>query len=378
MIEPVAADWIRTRSGFRHAREPLASGVRRIAYLGVSVTAQATGYRPLLHQQLTRRFRMPHVGVNAGIGGVGSISCAFLMDDLVLPQEPSLCFIECTTGDMDRKTAPHDIGPALDGILHKLGRHGCDACILHLFRRDQSCAWSSAVIHEYEQVADRYGVPSINTGQYFADAFAAGRLIADELFRDVVHTTRVGAQHTADVIASGVNAILDCEATSAAPVELARPPAGAHEFRDARIVSVPDHLPAGDQCPQGRFRLTYRYVDIDSTRTLSFRAASARLKGLFVVVGPSSGAVRVSTPRGSTEYQLFDRWCRYERLSTVIFDDPIPEDTPLLIAPLPNEASACSSARVTHLKVIGLLLSGPRVSGGGMDADTPFLTVTVA
>lgn len=40
--------------------------------------------------------------------------------------------------------------------------------------------------------------------------------------------------------------------------------------------------------------------------------------GLYVVVGPASGVIRVRSGSGTVERNLFDQWCSYERISTCI------------------------------------------------------------
>lgn len=63
-----------------------------IAYLGSSVTVQRRdGYRTRLHAALCERSGRPHRPVFAEVGGVGSISGLFLLDDLVLRHRPGLC-----------------------------------------------------------------------------------------------------------------------------------------------------------------------------------------------------------------------------------------------------------------------------------------------
>jgi len=44
------------------------------------------------------------------------------------------------------------------------------------------------------------------------------------------------------------------------------------------------------------------------------------LVGLIVVVGPDSGVVEVATHDGRQTYQLWDAWCHYARLNTVVLN----------------------------------------------------------
>jgi hypothetical protein len=343
-----AREWLRARRGLGAAGAALASGVRTIAYLGVSVTAQREGYRPLLHDWFVRRFGLPHRQANAAVGGVGSISSVFLMDELALAQHPALCLVECTTGDMDGKTASHDLAPAVEGIVRKLADHGCEACLVHLFRRDRPIVWTDPVIREYERVADHYGTPSINVGRVVGEDLASGTAEAHAWFRDAVHTTPAGSSRTSRIIVSALDELLSMPPAS---IEAARTraylcPDHYHHCHVAHVSALVNDPAALSSQP---FRLTCRYVDVDATRTLSFRSAVSQVKGLFVIIGPSSGRIRVTTPQGSMEYQLKDEWCTYDRLSTVVFDEPLSVGTPVTISPSDG----------SRLKVVGLLLRDP-------------------
>ena len=85
---------------------------RSIAYLGNSLTVQKAGYRPALHQRLEQHWEAPLQQVNAGLGGVGSLACACLLDLLVQRHQPDLCLIECSAADMLGATSPAQIGPS--------------------------------------------------------------------------------------------------------------------------------------------------------------------------------------------------------------------------------------------------------------------------
>ena len=344
-------EWLRARRGLGAAGAALTSAAGTIAYLGVSVTAQREGYRPLLHDWFTRRFGLAHLQANAAVGGVGSISSVFLMDELALARRPILCLVECTTGDMDGKTASHDIAPAIEGIVRKLADHGCEACLIHLFRCDRSTVWADPVIREYERVADHYGTPSINVGRVIAEDLASGAAAPAEWFRDAVHTTPAGSARTTRIIASVMDDLF-----AMAPVSLeavrARQELCPDHYGHCHIAHVSELVDDQARLSPQPFRLTYRYLDLDATRTLSFRSDVSQLKGLFVIIGPSSGRIRVSRPGGSTEYPLRDQWCTYDRLSTLVFDQPVPLGTPVTL----------SASEGSRLRLVGLLLRDPAVS----------------
>jgi hypothetical protein len=232
-----SADWLHPRRGLADLRAALTSPDAAIAYLGMSVTAQRDGFRPQLHQRLEAAFGARHVAVNAGIGAVQSVACAFLMDDLVLPRAPQLCFVECTTGDFDGKSRHADIGPSVEWIVRKLHDHGCEVCILHLFRTDREMSWSDPVIAEYERVADHYGVSSISVGRRIACDLASGCATLDAWYRDVVHTTTAGAQRIADIVIEGLQVLTERNTAGAARRDRAlAAPMHADHYSKTRIV----------------------------------------------------------------------------------------------------------------------------------------------
>src|ERR1700677_2127756 len=201
------SDCITVRSGLGGVRKRLEKGPARIAYLGLSVTAQRDGYRMRLHQWITSHFGQAHQPVNAGIGDVGSISCAFLMDDFVSPFRPELCFIECTTGDVMGKTRLADIAGAVEGIVLKLAGIGCRACILPLPWRDPAMVAPEDVIEEYERVADFHGVPSIHLYRYIGRSAQLGEIDLGQLQLEGLHTTPAGAQLYADCLGGALEVL---------------------------------------------------------------------------------------------------------------------------------------------------------------------------
>ena len=178
------------RRGLGTIRDAIRLRPFNIGYLGASVTAQRSGYVAPLHAELVRRTGQAHQAIVAAIGGLGSISGAFLMDDLLRDRTPDLCFVEFTTTDVEGYTPLHQVGPAVEGILRKLIRQGVQPVLLHLFRIDTEYGPGNPVISAYERVAEHYGVPSINLAeQWMRDqAWSQGAYL-----RDSVHLSEAGA-----------------------------------------------------------------------------------------------------------------------------------------------------------------------------------------
>lgn len=351
---------VRARNGFGDLPHRLREEPCRIAYLGASVTAQRDGYRMRLHELLCSWTAQAHLSIHAGTGGVGSLSGVFLMDTLVLAHEPQLCFVEYATNDLDGRTSPALTGRAVEGIVGKLRERGCQPCFLYLYRRDTCFGRANEVIAAHEAVADYHRVPSIDVAAPIEEGATRGELRVDELLRDVVHTTPAGSRLVAESI---LDAVQQISAASA----ITSPPHGELHldgFRGARVYPARrGWLKHQARAERKRFRLTFEYLRIGSDNhfTCTF---DGELVGMVVIVGPTSGIIRVSAGQDVREITLWDPHCHYERLSTVIFPRRYSPGCEVRIEPTEAGIDYSSSLRpVDHratiskdLKVVGFMV----------------------
>ncbi len=325
-------------SGLRSVTAKLAAAPAAIAYLGHSVTAQKDGYRPHLHAGLVALFGQPHRAVNAGFGGVGSIASVCTMDDLVIRHRPTLCFIECMTGDIGVGLRPNS-GAALEGMLRKLAAIDCAACFLNLPRQDGAGADAAAVGALYARIAAHHGIGAIDLGP---DLVRAG----PEFFRDVVHTTAAGGMRTAALILERLKPLF----TSAGSPRTAAP-LFDKDYASATVVPVgTDALREPAACTQGRFRLVYPTLEIGPDNEFHFHSESRELLGLLIVAGPNAGPALID----GQAFELRDRWSHYERLHAVVFDAPYAAGRRVAIAPMQDARPPAMAP--PRLKLIGFLV----------------------
>ena len=311
MSSIAARSFAKPRAGLGDVAARLRSQECTIAYLGASVTAQADGYRPRLHDAICWMTGRNHRSAAAGTGAMGSITGVFLMDDLVLRHQPDLCFVEYATSDVAGTTPPEHLEAAVAGIVGKLDDARCAACFLYLLRTDREPAVMRAVVDTYERVAERHALPSIDV------AAELGASSAVSLLRDGVHTTEAGSDLTAAAVLRGLERIL---AASNDP-RLAL--MGDATFRGATVVAPTTEMfrdPGG--CHERRFRLVYRYLEIDSSNELLF-VPTGDLVGLLVIVGPDAGWIEVEAGGATGEYLVWDEHSSYDRLGSVILS-PFP------------------------------------------------------
>jgi acyl-CoA thioesterase I len=309
------------RAGLGNLLQRLSSEPCRIAYLGASVTAQKEGYRPFLQKWFVDRFRQPHQEINAGFGGVGSISGVFMMDQQVLGQDPDFCLIEYASGDMSGQTPQDELGPVVEGMVRKLISANCAVAFLYLYRTDEDFADTNRVIAVYERVATHYRVPSINVGRVIQESIAAGTLALDAFVRDKVHTTLEGSRTTADYISRALESVLAMPEAEDRPVLPSRLFPRSYQ-RTEIIPATPAMLRHPESGVSGKFRFTYDYVQVNDSNEIRFTPAG-ELTGFLVIVGKDAGIISVETNDSSNEYTLWDEWCQYNRLTTVILREPI-------------------------------------------------------
>ncbi len=282
-----------------------------IAYFGASVTAQREGYRPRAHALLAGDDPAAERAVHAGVGGVGVVSGLFLLDDLVLRHRPSLCFVEFATTDMAALTPDDLLRPALEAVVERLRAADCEPCFLLLGRRGVPAANRRRVRAAYEEVARHHGVRCVDVAAELEEATG--------MLADGVHTTQGGAECIArriadDVARHGRPRPQRARGASCTPSMLAT----------AVTPARPDELADPADAVTGTLRFSYPYVAVRPGNAFTHRLRG-ELVGLLVAIGPTTGGVVVSTGDGWEEERvLWDRWCTYERLSTVILERRVP------------------------------------------------------
>ncbi len=327
-----------------------------IAYFGASVTAQRSGYRPRLVAALQAATGQDHRSVNAGIGGVGSISGLFLMDRLVLARRPQLCLVEFSLADRFGWTPPELLGPALEAIVWGLRAHECEPCFLHLYRADNA---DRGALDTYRRVGQHHSVSSIDVAGYLEKCIECGMYASGDIVRDVVHTTERGSDMVADAIASA----LTCTPGNGRPETAEAAPLYGRRFHQPRLLPAKvEHLRYARRHTAGRFRFTYDYLTIGSDNALECEF-DGELVGLVIVVGPAAGVIRVSGEGRCTEFSTWDPSCYYERLTTVVLDRPWPPHTAVKVEPTDEPVDYAGAVRPVppadaprQLKVIGFMV----------------------
>lgn len=186
-VKPICADVIkaeevRARDGIGHVMAKIRAGKEiRIAYFGGSIT-EMDGWRRLSREWLQKvypnaRFRE----IPAAIGGTGSDLGVFRFGHDVLSHKPDLVFVEFATND--RLTEPESIWANFDGIVRQAWRQDPQTDIVFAYTittavmKDYVAGLCPRAASAMEQLADYYGIPSVNFGPRVAAEVKSGRLV---------------------------------------------------------------------------------------------------------------------------------------------------------------------------------------------------------
>jgi len=169
------------RQGLPHVMERLVRDEPvTVAYLGGSITAQEDGWRTQSYDWLQRTFpKAKLTQVDAAVSGTDSTLAAFRLQHDVLTQHPDLLFVEFSVNDSGGRLTQD----ALEGIVRQTWKANpnTDICFIYtvsdtlLPRLLQGNIADSS--EEAENVAEHYGIPSINFGVTIAAAVRSGSMV---------------------------------------------------------------------------------------------------------------------------------------------------------------------------------------------------------
>lgn len=319
------------RNGLPNLARVIRERAVTIGYLGGSLTMMKEGWRPRLHDWFNRVFPFPdgHRMLHVGRGGVGSASGAFFVQEEICGKDPDIVFVEYAINDSFAFiTPPVIIRQAIEGIVRSIkAKHPrCDICFIyttHTSRRSEI----QAVLHIYEQIADHYGIPSINIGEIFWELVETGSWSFQgedgkpALLRDLCHPSAEGSELMTGHLGRCLLKMLD------------QPGARNESIGDAicrdsicrgRVEPIRPEMIQGPYERQrrvvGNFDHEVEWYSLPVGSSVEFRPQGT-LVGFYTIVGPSAGIIRGENAQRVFHHDLFDRWCHYDRISTCIIVD---------------------------------------------------------
>ncbi len=321
--------------------------MRTIAYLGNSVTAQKASFVEPLHQLLNTSWGLEGEPVRAGLGGVGSLAMAGLLDYLVLRHSPRICFVECSLADAGGATPMPRVALGVESILGDLTHAGITPVILHLPRTDIPADVHQSVIDIYDDIARTQGVLRIDV-RHLAD---------DSGLSDGVHTTPDFAER----IAADIHDQLGPEP----PLRTAHTPLPTRKH--VRLLPASSGRASQGNSRASTYRLSMDTTVLDIGGTLRLQAPGARFLGVYVIARATSGVIGLHSNREVTTVQVWDKWCSRARIQFIHLPERMGSDSDLEIVVtdlLTGDRDALGFAaglthRGTSLEIIGAAIQIP-------------------
>ncbi|MDF2924133.1 MAG: Ig domain protein group 2 domain protein [Paenibacillaceae bacterium] len=180
-----------------------------IVYLGGSITYGSKATDPNLYSwrsMVSTFFKEAYPGkvinnINAGIGGTGSDYGLLRLHDDVIAKEPDLVFVEFAVND--RTASDYNrIRKQMEGIVRNLLAQPEPPLIVFVYTATDQF---DAIDTVHQEIADYYGIPSINIQAYVEDKVAQGQVSIPGILADSVHPNNAGHELYARYIMECLN-----------------------------------------------------------------------------------------------------------------------------------------------------------------------------
>lgn len=310
--------------GGKLGQQPLVT----VAFLGGSITegagaseADTHSWRALTGKYLQERFSsQAFTFINAGVGGTNSTLGAHRLQEHVLEHgQIDLLFVEFSVNDSESDREESIRG--MEGIVRQMGRLSpdTDLCFLYTAAEKNLSGSNPFNIAVHEEVAEHYGIPSVNFAGRVYQETTAGRMEWTTLAPDGYHPNDDGH----DLYAGYLREYLDAELIPGATVAhqssviLSLPPLEEHNYEYGSLTDFREghsegfelrKLASEDPLMNWRFDTEHLYTDsLEAEYSFTITGQKA---GLLLLYGPNSGIFEYSV-NGSlyTAVNLFDEWC---------------------------------------------------------------------
>ena len=199
----------------------------------------------------------------------------------------------------DRGADIEQVKTSLEGLVRQviLYRATHSQILVYTLTPEMLQAYQAGQTPEYirvsEQIAEHYGIPSLNLAQYAAEKIIAGEISFAAFSADGVNPTDAGAKIYAEAVAKFVDALLAAYPIPDQPQRRTLPPPLFPETDDnGRIVAYEDppvqrsgNWKPGQASPIGPFRHLLVSDEVGATLTLKFKGSEI---GLLDVVDKDS------------------------------------------------------------------------------------------
>lgn len=318
----------------------------KVAYFGGSITA-ADGWRVQTLKKFNEEYS-PSVftEINAAIGGTGSDLGVYRCEHDVLQYDPDLVFVEFCVNDGG--TPPEMIWRQFEGIVRQIWKHNLrtDIVFVYTFRVGHEKNYlendTPRSVAAMEQLADFYGVPSLDFNIPVVELEQAGKLVFQseepvegklQFSTDGVHPLDKGHEIYTKVVFDAF------EKMKAENLKKPYLDPGirtekldktfiSDNFENAKLVPIKESQLSGAWKPlPGDSALSWMksrlgdvvYVSEVPGSRLTIKFKGSRLS-IYDVLGPNGGQVNITVDGVSSEKPCprFDSFCTYWRLATLV------------------------------------------------------------
>lgn len=310
-----------------------------IAYLGGSITAAKDGWREKSLRWIRENYTDSVIAVNAALPGTGSDLGAFRLRQHVLNADPDLVFIEFAVND-GRKSSTL-IRETMEGIVRQIRKNNkrTEICFVYTISGEMLNLMQQGglpkSINAMEEVAEFYGIPSINMGLTVADQEAKGTLVfggKKEDFKDkrVFSPDRIhpfsdtGHEIYAEVMARSLNVLLGYARKKLVNYPIGKP-MSVNNWEFAQMIPLQELKKDGGWTkvidPENELKIRLMGTNRDVFKSNFARASitvtfkGSRI-GLYDVIGPGSGQYDILVDGlPAKTIQRFDKNCTYYRIN---------------------------------------------------------------
>lgn len=351
-----------------------------VAFIGGSVTAgagasdtESTSYRARTCRYMLDRY--PEVPIrlyHAAIGGTDSTYGAFRLQEHLFRQgTPDLLFVEFAVNDNGSRTAAIR---GMEGIVRQALAHhpGMEIVFLYTASRAGSeeylrSGMPQANVSHHEEVAERYGIPSVHIAEDIYRRIRNGQLRWEDISGDDVHPNDEGYCLYASVIRAFLEDALQMEAAAASDERGLLPqPIDPWCYAAARLLphSALKHVAGGRSLPAWSPEKTCNWMPPADVLVLEGTGAGMSFPfegtavGLVILAGEETGELEVSVDGSPfTSYPVFDRYCtQFYRPKILMLADGLPPGFHHVSVRIPEERHPESKGHLLHVQ--GLMVNG--------------------
>ncbi|HLY11468.1 MAG TPA: SGNH/GDSL hydrolase family protein [Planctomycetota bacterium] len=327
----------------------------KVAYFGGSITAQP-GWRPKTLAYFQKSWPSARFSeINAAIGGTGSDLGVFRLSQDVLEKKPDLLFVEFAVNDGG--AAPDQIRRCMEGIVRQTWKTlpDCDICFVYTLTEALAKPMIEGTFPRaaatMEEVAERYGIPSIHLAVDVARLAKEGKLIwkaplpkTDEERKSVGDSLVFAADGVHPYPETGHELYLQAVVRSLPLIQGASKARGPHavpapllasNYERARLLPISEAVlskgfsfldPQKDGFgKRWADRLSALHRAGAPGDVLSFKFKGTRCS-IYDIIGPDCGQVVVTLDdQAPRTVPRFDSFCTYHRLATLLIGTELPD-----------------------------------------------------